>query len=229
MNLPMQPQIERSLAHLHNLKPCGLLPAANACKGQPVMVAHGRARGASLIRYPSPAGRGGCPQGRRPCFFLATGGGQKGQGSSTKRPIVLSSLGVKAAKTAQNKCKRGKELCKRSQNGLQRSARRHCSLAAATPSLNKPSSAAARAQLCHMSPKVTCSPVPLSARYQTSLTVRNSRHAAKLTTTHFAASSGAQTQTKATSEHNRSGVAFSLLHWQSGTTAKANTKGTCHV
>ncbi len=229
MNLPMQPLIERRYAHFAEPRPRGLLPQISACQGQGVMVAHVRARGASLIRYPSPAGRGGCPQGRRPCFFIATVGEGKGQGNSTKRRIVPNSCGMTAAKTAAKKTIRGKELCKRSQNGLLPSVRPHCLADAETLSPSKPFSAAVPGLRRHMSQRATCSQARLLARLAMSPIARHTRRAADLTNATSLSASQTATLNRATSKHTCFGVAFSLPITTGGQPANATTKGSSHV
>ncbi len=230
MNLPMQPLIERGLAHLASLGPQGVLQTNSPCKGQGVMVALVWARGESLIRYPSPAGRGGCPQGRRPCFFLATLGRQNGQDNSTTRRIVPNCGGMTAAQMAAKKTIRGKETCKASPNGRQRSVLPRCFRAAATPLQNRQSLAEVQALQLRTSQRATCSQARLSARLRMSHIARSSRHAAKaLTPFSSLVAMAATSQTKATSEHACSGVAFSLPNLGGVMPAITDTKGTCHV
>ena len=230
MKLPMQPLIERRYAHFATSRPIGVLSLASPCKSVDVMVAHGRARGACLIRYPSPAGRGGCPQGHRPCFFNATVGFGKRQGNSTKRRIMPISSGMTAAQTAARKAIRGKELCKRSQNGALPFSLLGFSADAATPLPNKLCSAVVQGRQLRMSPKATCSRERLSAQWRTSPIARHIRHAAKaLTQTTPRLAYAGALYTKATSKHACSEVAFSLPMTTGGQPANATTKGTGYV
>lgn len=178
MILPMISLNERGNAQSESVFQLRVSPVIPPCNAPLVMVAQFWARGFSPVRYPSPAGLGGDPQGCRPCFFPATEAGQTCCGGSTDRSLILSLKVRRAAKTAPEQIKRGKEACGNSQNWLWSSARRQRSRAAVTHLQNKRSWAAVLGLRPRLSPRVIWPQARSLALRPTWPTARNSRHAA---------------------------------------------------
>ena len=226
MNLPTHSTFEQGTAHLwaNFLDP--LLLHSAPCKAGGVMVAHVRAQSVSSVRYPSPAGRCGPPQGCTPCFFHATGGEYSRPCSLARRPLLPNSWFVGAAKTARIKPIRGKETCEHLQNGLRPSVPLRSSRAAEKHLQNKRSWEQERALELLQSPKATWAQARSSERWAMWPTARNSRRAVNRVT---AAPHGARHDLKAMFESS-SDVAF-FMH-SGGRIARLqrlNEEGTDHV
>lgn len=226
MNLPMHSTFEQGTAHLRANFLDPLLLHSAPCKAGGVMVAHVRAQSVSSVRYPSPAGRCGPPQGCTPCFFHATGGEYSRPCSLARRPLLPNSWFVGAAKTARIKPIRGKETCEHLQNGLQPSVPLRSSRAAEKHLQNKRSWEQERALELLQSPKATWAQARSSERWAMWPTARNSRRAVNRVT---AAPHGARHDLKAMFESS-SDVAF-FMH-SGGRIARLqrlNEEGTDHV
>ena len=190
------------------------------------MVAHVRAQSVSSVRYPSPAGRCGRPQGCTPCFFHATGSANSRPCSLARRPLLPNAWFVGAAKTARIKPIRGKETCEHSQNGLRPYVPLRSSQAAETHLQNKRSWEQEQALELLQSPKATWAQAHSSEPWAMWPTAKNSRRAANGVT---AAPHGARQNLKAMFERF-SDVAF-FMH-SGGRTARLqrlNEEGTDHV
>ena len=226
MNLPTHSTFEQGTAHLRANFLDPLLLHSAPCKAGGVMVAHVRAQSVSSVRYPSPAGRCGPPQGCTPCFFHATGGEYSRPCSLARRPLLPNSWFVRAAKTARIKPIRGKETCEHLQNGLRPSVPLRSSRAAEKHLQNKRSWEQERALALLQSPKATWAQARSSERWAMWPTARNSRRAVKRET---AAPHGARHDLKAMFESS-SDVAF-FMH-SGGRIARLqrlNEEGTDHV
>ena len=226
MNLPTHSTFEQGTAHLRANFLDPLLLHSAPCKAGGVMVAHVRAQSVSSVRYPSPAGRCGPPQGCTPCFFHATGGEYSRPCSLARRPLLPNSWFVGAAKTARIKPIRGKETCEHLQNGLRPSVPLRSSRAAEKHLQNKRSWEQERALELLQSPKATWAQARSSERWAMWPTARNSRRAVKRVT---AAPHGARHDLKAMFESS-SDVAF-FMH-SGGRIARLqrlNEEGTDHV
>ena len=226
MNLPTHSTFEQGTAHLRANFLDPLLLHSAPCKAGGVMVAHVRAQSVSSVRYPSPAGRCGPPQGCTPCFFHATGGEYSRPCSLARRPLLPNSWFVGAAKTARIKPIRGKETCEHLQNGLRPSVPLRSSRAAEKHLQNKRSWEQERALELLQSPKATWAQARSSERWAMWPTARNSRRAVKRET---AAPHGARHDLKAMFESS-SDVAF-FMH-SGGRIARLqrlNEEGTDHV
>ena len=226
MNLPTHSTFEQGTAHLRANFLDPLLLHSAPCKAGGVMVAHVRAQSVSSVRYPSPAGRCGPPQGCTPCFFHATGGEYSRPCSLARRPLLPNSWFVGAAKTARIKPIRGKETCEHLQNGLRPSVPLRSSRAAEKHLQNKRSWEQERALELLQSPKATWAQARSSERWAMWPTARNSRRAVNRVT---AAPHGARHDLKAMFEDS-SDVAF-FMH-SGGRIARLqrlNEEGTDHV
>lgn len=226
MNLPTRPTFEQGTAHLRANSLAPLLLHSAPCQAVGVMVAHVRAQSVSSVRYPSPAGRCGPPQGCTPCFFHATGGEYSRPCSLARRPLLPNSWFVGAAKTARIKLIRGKETCEHLQNGLRPSVPLRSSRAAEKHLQNKRSWEQERALELLQSPKATWAQARSSERWAMWPTARNSRSAVNRVT---AAPHGARHDLKAMFESS-SDVAF-FMH-SGGRIARLqrlNEEGTDHV
>ena len=226
MNLPTHSTFEQGTAHLRANFLDPLLLHLAPCKAGGVMVAHVRAQSVSSVRYPSPAGRCGPPQGCTPCFFHATGGEYSRPCSLARRPLLPNSWFVGAAKTARIKPIRGKETCEHLQNGLRPSVPLRSSRAAEKHLQNKRSWEQERALELLQSPKATWAQARSSERWAMWPTARNSRRAVNRVT---AAPHGARHDLKAMFESS-SDVAF-FMH-SGGRIARLqrlNEEGTDHV
>ena len=226
MNLPTHSTFEQGTAHLRANFLDPLLLHSAPCKAGGVMVAHVRAQSVSSVRYPSPAGRCGPPQGCTPCFFHARGGEYSRPCSLARRPLLPNSWFVGAAKTARIKPIRGKETCEHLQNGLRPSVPLRSSRAAEKHLQNKRSWEQERALELLQSPKATWAQARSSERWAMWPTARNSRRAADRVT---AALYGARHNLKAMFERS-SDVAF-FMH-SGGRIARLqrlNEEGTDHV
>lgn len=226
MNLPTHSTFEQGTAHLRANFLDPLLLHSAPCKAGGVMVAHVRAQSVSSVRYPSPAGRCGPPQGCTPCFFHATGGEYSRPCSLARRPLLPNSWIVGAAKTARIKPIRGKETCEHLQNGLRPSVPLRSSRAAEKHLQNKRSWEQERALELLQSPKATWAQARSSERWAMWPTARNSRRAVNRVT---AAPHGARHDLKAMFESS-SDVAF-FMH-SGGRIARLqrlNEEGTDHV
>ncbi len=182
MILPRLFPFEQGSAQDRAVSPPGLSPATRPCHCCLVIVAQTRAWGVSPVCYPSPAGRGGFPQGCPPCFFSVARGGRLFSKKSTKRRPLPILTDMRAAKTAHVETKRGKETCIDSRNGLLGSAPLHCWQAAATRLENKRSWAGAPALPPRRSPRATWRQARSSVLLATSPIVRNTRRAAEQAT-----------------------------------------------
>ena len=226
MNLPTHSTFEQGTAHLRANFLDPLLLHSAPCKAGGVMVAHVRAQSVSSVRYPSPAGRCGPPQGCTPCFFHATGGEYSRPCSLARRPLLPNSWFVGAAKTARIKLIRGKETCEHLQNGLRPSVPLRSSRAAEKHLQNKRSWEQEQALELLQSPKATWAQARSSERWAMWPTARNSRRAVNRVT---AAPHGARHDLKAMFESS-SDVAF-FMH-SGGRIARLqrlNEEGTDHV
>ena len=226
MNLPTHSTFEQGTTHLRANFLDPLLLHSAPCKAGGVMVAHVRAQSVSSVRYPSPAGRCGPPQGCTPCFFHATGGEYSRPCSLARRPLLPNSWFVGAAKTARIKPIRGKETCEHLQNGLRPSVPLRSSRAAEKHLQNKRSWEQERALELLQSPKATWAQARSSERWAMWPTARNSRRAVNRVT---AAPHGARHDLKAMFESS-SDVAF-FMH-SGGRIARLqrlNEEGTDHV
>ena len=226
MNLPTHSTFEQGTAHLRANSLAPLLLHSAPCQAVGVMVAHVRAQSVSSVRYPSPAGRCGPPQGCSPCFFHATGGEYSRPCSLARRPLLPNSWFVGAAKTARIKLIRGKETCEHLQNGLRPSVPLRSSRAAEKHLQNKRSWEQEQALELLQSPKATWAQARSSERWAMWPTARNSRRAANRVT---AAPHGARHDLKAMFESS-SDVAF-FMH-SGGRIARLqrlNEEGTDHV
>jgi hypothetical protein len=226
MNLPTHSTFEQGTAHLRANFLDPLLLHSAPCKAGGVMVAHVRAQSVSSVRYPSPAGRCGPPQGCTPCFFHATGGEYSRPCSLARRPLLPNSWFVGAAKTARIKPIRGKETCEHLQNGLRPSVPLRFSRAAEKHLQNKRSWEQERALELLQSPKATWAQARSSERWAMWPTARNSRRTVNRVT---AAPHGARHDLKAMFESS-SDVAF-FMH-SGGRIARLqrlNEEGTDHV
>ena len=226
MNLPTHSTFEQGTTHLRANFLDPLLLHSAPCKAGGVMVAHVRAQSVSSVRYPSPAGRCGPPQGCTSCFFHATGGEYSRPCSLARRPLLPNSWFVGAAKTARIKPIRGKETCEHLQNGLRPSVPLRSSRAAEKHLQNKRSWEQERALELLQSPKATWAQARSSERWAMWPTARNSRRAVKRET---AAPHGARHDLKAMFESS-SDVAF-FMH-SGGRIARLqrlNEEGTDHV
>ena len=226
MNLPTRSTFEQGTAHLRANSLAPLLLHSAPCQAVGVMVAHVRAQSVSSVRYPSPAGRCGPPQGCSPCFFHATGGEYSRPCSLARRLLLPNSWFVGAAKTARIKLIRGKETCEHLQNGLRPSVPLRSSRAAEKHLQNKRSWEQERALELLQSPKATWAQARSSERWAMWPTARNSRRAVNRVT---AAPHGARHDLKAMFESS-SDVAF-FMH-SGGRIARLqrlNEEGTDHV
>ena len=226
MNLPTHSTFEQGTAHLRANFLDPLLLHSAPCKAGGVMVAHVRAQSVSSVRYPSPAGRCGRPQGCTPCFFHATGSANSRPCSLARRPLLPNAWFVGAAKTARIKPIRGKETCEHSQNGLRPYVPLRSSQAAETHLQNKRSWEQEQALELLQSPKATWAQAHSSEPWAMWPTAKNSRRAANGVT---AAPHGARQNLKAMFERF-SDVAF-FMH-SGGRTARLqrlNEEGTDHV
>lgn len=203
-----------------------LLLHSAPCQAVGVMVAHVRAQSVSSVRYPSPAGRCGPPQGCTPCFFHATGGEYSRPCSLARRPLLPNSWFVGAAKTARIKPIRGKETCEHLQNGLRPSVPLRSSRAAEKHLQNKRSWEQERALELLQSPKATWAQARSSERWAMWPTARNSRRAVKRET---AAPHGARHDLKAMFESSSDVAFFMHSGGRISRLQRLNEEGTDHV
>ena len=226
MTLPMTSPFEQGTAYNRAVPQLSLSRQSASCKALPVMVARVRAQGVCSARYPSPAGRCGCPQGCAPCFFPATGGANSRASGLAMRRYRPNVRVTGAAETARHKPKRGKERCKQLPNGLRPSVSQPCLVAVATHSPNKRSWVRAQALALRLSPRAIWPQARSLAWSATWPTARNSRHAADRVT---AAPLGARHTVKAMSEP-ASGVAFFMHSGERfARLQRLNEEGTDHV
>ncbi len=226
MNLPTHSTFEQGTAHLRANFLDPLLLHSAPCKAGGVMVAHVRAQSVSSVRYPSPAGRCGPPQGCTPCFFHATGGEYSRPCSLARRPLLPNSWFVGAAKTARIKPIRGKETCEHLQNGLRPSVPLRSSRAAEKHLQNKRSWEQERALELLQSPKATWAQARSSERWAMWPTARNSRRAVKRET---AAPHGARHDLKAMFESSSDVAFFMHSGGRISRLQRLNEEGTDHV
>ena len=226
MNLPTHSTFEQGTTHLRANFLDPLLLHSAPCKAGGVMVAHVRAQSVSSVRYPSPAGRCGPPQGCTPCFFHATGGEYSRPCSLARRPLLPNSWFVGAAKTARIKPIRGKETCEHLQNGLRPSVPLRSSRAAEKHLQNKRSWEQERALELLQSPKATWAQARSSERWAMWPTARNSRRAVKRET---AAPHGARHDLKAMFESSSDVAFFMHSGGRISRLQRLNEEGTDHV
>ena len=226
MNLPTHSTFEQGTTHLRANFLDPLLLHSAPCKAGGVMVAHVRAQSVSSVRYPSPAGRCGPPQGCTPCFFHATGGEYSRPCSLARRPLLPNSWFVGAAKTARIKPIRGKETCEHLQNGLRPSVPLRSSRAAEKHLQNKRSWEQERALELLQSPKATWAQARSSERWAMWPTARNSRRAVNRVT---AAPHGARHDLKAMFESSSDVAFFMHSGGRISRLQRLNEEGTDHV
>ena len=224
MILPSQSVFEHRTAQFGAVLGARLSLPSRLCKAAGVMVARPRAQSGCSARYPSPAGRRGCPQRRTSCFFSATGGKKSPSASLALRRFMPNLWSIGAAQTALNKPKRGKETCEDLQNTLQPSVRLCFSADAVTPLASKPSWAAAQVLQRPQSPRAILPPVRSSARLATLPTARHTRPVANGVA---GALSGAKTYQKPAAECSVAGFFRDQIRVQ--TRPARAIKGTDHV